>query len=113
MSSYYFSYWIARYGKISFKKLSKKVCTKIIVPPKIREECGADQYLFHYFFVVYYVIALNYLGLNIEQISFILDLSLTPGTCKLFSPSEILEVQKDVIPEIEEYIKKDLKLYSI
>lgn len=41
-----------------------------------------------------------------------INLSLIPGICKLFPPSKILEVQKDVIPEIEEYVKKDLILYE-
>lgn len=112
MDSYYFTYWIARYGKENFKRLTNKVCTKISVPSKIGKKFGTDEYLFQYFFVVYYTIALNYFGINLEQISFLIDLSLTPGTCKLFPPSEILEVQKDVIPEIEEYVKKDLLSYK-
>lgn len=41
-----------------------------------------------------------------------LDLSLTPGTSKTFPPSEILEAQKEVIPEIEEYIRKDFNFYK-
>ena len=39
-------------------------------------------------------------------------MSLTPGISKLFSPTEILKVQKDVIPEIIDYIEKDLKLFG-
>lgn len=112
MDNYYFTYWIKRYGRNKFKELSDKVCKKISVPLKIKKKLGTDEYLFHYFYVVYFTIALNYFGLNEKQIAFLLDLSLAPGTCKLFSPFEILEVQKDVIPEIEEYVKKDLLAYK-
>lgn len=112
MKMYYFTYWIQRHGRSTFKKLSDQVLSKISVPNKIKKEMETDEYLFHYFMVVYYVIALNYFGLPIEQISFLVDFILVPGTCKLFSPSEILETQKDMIPIIEEYIKKDLQLYD-
>lgn len=112
MESFYFTYWIAKHGKDEFKKLTDKVCTKMSVPSKIKNDLGTDEYLFQYFYVVYYTITLNYLGLDKKQISFLLDLSLTPGTCKLFPPAEILEVQKDIIPDIEKYIKQDLKAYN-
>ena len=41
-----------------------------------------------------------------------LDLGLTSGTSVAFPPDEILNDQKELIPEIEDYIKKDLKLYN-
>lgn len=112
MESFYFTYWISKYGKEQFKKLTSKVCSKISVPSKVKNEFWTDEYLFQYFYVVYYTITLNYFGLNRKQISFLLDLSLTPGTCKIFSPSEILKVHKDVIPEIEEYVKCDFISYN-
>lgn len=68
-----------------------------------------DEFLIEYCIVI---VALNYFGLSTNQISFMLDLSLTPGTSKTFPPSEILEAQKEVIPEIEEYIRKDFNFYK-
>lgn len=112
MDNYYFTYWIKKHGREKFRELSNKVCEKTTVPLKIRKKYGKDEYLFHYFYVVYYTIVLHYFGLDTTQISMILDISLTPGVSKLFSPAEILEVQKDVIPEIEQYILEDLKSYS-
>ena len=112
MDSYYFTFWIKKYGRDKFKELTDKVCRKITVPLEIKKKFGTDDFLFQYFYVVYYTIALNYFGLNTQQISFLIDMSLTPGTCKLFSPDEILKVQKDVIPEIEEYVKRDLTSYK-
>lgn len=112
MDSYYFTFWIKKYGRDKFKELTAKVCRKITVPLEIKKKFGTDEFLFQYFYVVYYTIALNYFGLNTQQISFLIDMSLTPGTCKLFSPEEILKVQKDVIPEIEEYVKRDLTTYK-
>lgn len=110
MDNYYFTFWIKRYGKGAFRQLINKVCSKITVPLEMKKKINTDEYLFHYFYVVYYTIALNYFGLDIKQISVLIDMSLTPGTCELFSPEEILKVQKDVIPEIENYVKKDLEL---
>lgn len=112
MDNYYFTFWIKRYGRKAFRELSDKICTKISVPLEIKGKMNKDEYLFHYFYVVYYTITLNYFGLDIKQISLLLDMSLTPGTSKLFPPDEILKVQKDVIPEIENYIKKDLTMYK-
>lgn len=112
MDNYYFTFWIKKYGKDSFRELCNNVCRKISDPLKIQEKMNKDEYLFHYFYVVYYTITLNYFGLDTKQISLLLDMSLTPGTSKLFSPEEILKVQKDVIPEIENYIKKDLTMYK-
>ena len=37
-----------------------------------------------------------------------LELCLSTGTSKLFPPAEVLEVQKDIIPDIVKYIEKDL-----
>lgn len=112
MDNYYFTYWIKRYGRKNLKELSDKVCEKATVPLKICQKYGTDEFLFHYFYTVYYTVALQYFGLDTKQISLLLDMALAPGICKLFSPDKILEVQKDVIPEIEQYIQKDLKLYN-
>ena len=38
MDSYYFTYWMARYGKTNFSKLCKKVCRKITIPLEIKKE---------------------------------------------------------------------------
>lgn len=38
MDNYYFTYWIARYGKDNIEKLCKKVCRKITVPLEIKKE---------------------------------------------------------------------------
>lgn len=112
MPNYYFTYWIARYGKETFKNLVDKMCQKIKIPIEIIEKVGKDEVLVQYCLVVYYVIALNYLGLNKKQIAFMLDLGLTPGTSVAFPPSEILRDQEELIPEIEDYIRRDLKLYN-
>ncbi len=112
MPNYFFTYWIARYGKETLKNLVDKMCQKIKIPIEIIEKVGKDEVLVQYCLVVYYVIALNYLGLNKKQIAFMLDLGLTPGTSVAFPPDEILRDQEELIPEIEDYIKRDLKLYN-
>lgn len=93
-----------------FSKVSDKICQNIKIP--IIKALGKDEFLIEYCIVVYNIVALNYFGLSTNQISFILDLSLTPGTSKVFPPCEILEAQKEVIPEIEEYIRKDFNFYK-
>lgn len=95
-----------------FSKVSDKICQNIKIPIPIIKAPGKDEFLIEYCIVVYNIVALNYFGLSTNQISFILDLSLTPGTSKVFPPCEILEVQKEVIPEIEEYIRKDFNFYK-
>lgn len=112
MERLFFTYWIARYGKESFKRLSSKVCQRHKVPFVIKQKVNLDEYLFNYFAVVYYIIALDYFQISIDKICFLMDLAFTPGTCKLFPPKEVLEVQKDNIPEIISYIKKDLILFK-
>lgn len=112
MDRHYFTFWIAKYGKQNFKELIDKACHKISVPEKILEKKLVDEYLFNYFYVVYFTIMLHLFGISEDKIGFILDYSLTPGVCKLFSPSEILKVQKDLIPEIKKYIDKDLAIYT-
>lgn len=110
MPNYYFTYWIARYGKDAFKNLTDKICQNIKIP--IIKTLEKDEFLTQYCIVVYNIIALNYFGLSTNQIAFMLDLSITPGTSVAFPPGEILKDQKELIPEIEDYIKRDLKLYN-
>ena len=112
MNNYYFTFWIARHSKESFKGLSSKVCHNVSIPQEIQENINTDEYLFHYFFIVYCSVALKFFGLNIEQISFALDLLITPGTSKIFPPDKTFEIHKDVIPEIEKYILQDLDAYK-
>ena len=112
MPNYYFTYWIARYGKDAFKNLADKICQNIKIPTSIIKALGKDEFLIEYCIVVYNIVALNYFGLNTRQISFMLDLAITPGTSKAFPPVEILEAQKEVIPEIEKYIRKDFYFYK-
>lgn len=112
MSNYYFTYWIARYGKEAFKDLADKICKNIKIPEPIIKTLRKDEILTEYCIVVYCIIALNYFGLNTNQIAFILDLAITPGTSKAFPPYKILEAQKEVIPEIEKYIRKDFNFYK-
>lgn len=95
-----------------FSKVSDKICQNIKIPIPIIKAPGKDEFLIEYCIVVYNIVALNYFGLSTNQISFMLDLSLTPGTSKAFPPSEILEAQKEVIPEIEDYIRKDFNFYK-
>ncbi len=111
MYKYYFTYWIAKYGREEFERLTKKICRKITVPLKIKKESDTDEYLFHYFFVTYYSIALHYFGLDVKQIAMMIDIAFVPGTSKLFPPGNILRVQADVIPEIEKYVENDFKCY--
>lgn len=112
MPNYYFTYWIARYGKDAFKNLADRICQNIKIPIEIIKKIGKDEVLVQYCIVVYYVVALNYFGLNKKQIALMLDLGLTPGTSIALPPCEILKDQKELIPEIENYIKRDLKLYN-
>lgn len=108
MRNYYFTFWITKHGKEEFAELINKVARNTTIPEKIKGKVDKDEYLFHYFWVVYCIVALNHFGLNESQISFYLDLSMTAGSSKLFPPTEILEAQKDVIPDIVKYIEKDL-----
>lgn len=112
MNNYYFTFWIARHGKENFKNLSSKVCHNISIPKEIKENMNTDEYLFHYFFIVYCSVALKYFGMDTKQISFALDLLIAPGTSKTFPPNKIFEDQKNVIPEIEKYIIQDLEIYK-
>ena len=111
MYNYYFTYWMARYSRKEFEMLIKKVGRKVTVPLKLKEGEDTDDFLFHYFYMVYCIVALNYLGLNVKQISLILDILIMPGICKLYPPADILKQQRDAIPDIERYIEKDLELY--
>lgn len=110
----YFTYWIKRYGIDNFKTITHKVCSKAIIPEEIKKapDYNSNVYLFHYFWMVYCIVSYHHLGLNTKQISMCLDLSVAPGTCKMYNPTEILEIQKDNIPYMLEFIKKDLELYS-
>lgn len=112
MERIFFTYWIARYGKESFRQLTNKVCHKLRISKAILKKVDIDQYLFNYFAIVYFVVALDYFKVSVDKICFLLDLAFVPGTCKLFSPAEILKVQKDNIPEIIKYVEKDLKIYK-
>ncbi len=112
MPNYYFTYWISRYGKDAFHDLMNKICQNVKVPISIIEKFGKDEFLTEYCLVVYCTVALNYFGLNTRQIAFMLDLAITPGTSKAFPPIEILKTQKEVIPEIEKYIRKDFYFYK-
>ncbi len=113
MDKLFFTFWIARYGKDEFKKLTDKICGKIKVPKEIKEDgMTSDEYLFNYFYIVYYTVALKYFNVSIDKICLLIDLAFMPGACKLFPPSEILEVQEENIPQIIYYIEKDLKTYN-
>lgn len=107
----YFTFWIQRHGRKDFEELINKVCQNTTIPKKI-QSIPKDDYLFHYFFIAYCIITLDYFGLTSHQISFILDLSLTLGICKAFPPERILEEQKNVIPDVLEFVKKDLEIYE-
>lgn len=112
MENYYFTYWIKRYGKEKFQDLTTKVFKNMKLPKNIGTIVSKDEYLFHYFFITYYIVALHYFGLNTNQISLLLDLAIETGASKAFSPEEILELHRENIAEIEEFIKQDLKLYK-
>jgi hypothetical protein len=112
MERLFFTYWIARHGRENFEKLSTRVCQKLKVPLIIKQKVNLDEYLFNYFAITYYIVALHYFQISIDKICFLIDLAFTPGTCKLFPPKEVLEMQKDNIPEIISYIKKDLILFK-
>ena len=58
------------------------------------------------------IVSLHYFGLETRQISLLLDLAIEVGASKAFPPNEILEIHKEVIPEIEDFIKQDLNLYK-
>lgn len=110
--NFYFTYWIHRYSKEEFKTLINKVCTNMVIPTKILKKYSKDEYIFHYFFMLYCIIALNYFGLGNKEIALCLDFMIIPGISKAFPPSELLEKHQEVIPDILKYIKEDLELYS-
>ena len=112
MYNFYFTFWISKHGQETFKELTDKVYKNITVPMEIEKKMDRDEYLFHYFLIVYYVVTLDYFGLNTQQISYFLDFSITLGTSELFPPSKILEDQKDVIPDILKFVKEDLQIYE-
>lgn len=112
MENYYFTYWIKRYGREKFQDLTTKVFKNMILPKGIGTTVSKDEYLFHYFFMTYYIVSLHYFGLDTRQISLLLDLAIEAGASKAFPPNEILEIHKEVIPEIEDFIKQDLNLYK-
>ena len=111
MYQYYFTYLMHEYGKENFNNLTNKILSKGKLKGKIEKFSISEDWLFLYFCSVYYTITLNYLGLNQQQIDFFLDVIIAPGFSKIFNPKELLEKHSDVIPEIEGYIKKELKEY--
>ena len=58
MPNYYFTYWIARYGKDAFKNLADRICQNIKIPIEIIKKIGKDEVLVQHCIVVYYVVAL-------------------------------------------------------
>ena len=112
MENYYFTYWIKRYGREKFQDLTTEVFKNMKLPKGIGTTVSKDEYLFHYFFMTYYIVSLHYFGLDTRQISLLLDLAIEAGASKAFPPNEILKIHKEVIPEIEDFIKQDLNLYK-
>lgn len=112
MENDYFTFWIRKYGREIFSNLANNVVSKTSLPEKLKGKIDKEDYAFHYFWIVYCIVALNHFGLSNEQISFYLDLSIKTGASQLYKPSEILEIQKDNIPEIIKYINEDLKVYG-
>lgn len=109
MINYYFTYWIQEYGSKNFINLTNKVFSNTVFDGTIKKFSMADDWLFVYFFAVYYTVALHYFGLNANEINLCLDIIIAPGWHKLFNSEELLKKHSDVIPEIEEYIKKDFE----
>lgn len=112
MNDNYFSYWVARYGRNAFTSLVNKVCEKVVVPKEFKDKKLREEYLIQYFYMVYYIVTLDYFGLDTKQIYFVLDF-LNLGLYQAFLPTEILEVQKDAIPDILYYVDKDLERYRM
>ena len=108
MGNDYFTFWIRKYGRDTFSNIANNVVSKTTLPEKLKGKIDKEDYAFHYFLIVYCIVALNHFGLSDEQISFYLDLSIKTGASQLYKPSEILELQKDNIPEIVKYIEMDL-----
>ena len=77
-NNYYFTYWMSIHSKKEFKDLTDDVCSKIKVPQELIKVFPKDDFLFNYFYAVYYTIALHYFGLNEKQIAFMLDIAIAP-----------------------------------
>lgn len=112
MPNYYFSYFMKEYGEDNFQNLINKILSTANIREEIKKFSLSGDWQFLYFFAVFYIITLNYFKLDIKQISICLDIVIAPGTSSLINPSEILKKQKNIIPEIENYIKKELKNYD-
>ena len=110
--NFYFTYWMARYSKGEFTELVTKMCQNIKIPVEIGKGKIRDEYIFQYFYALYCISALDSFGLNEKQISLCLDLLMTVGCSKLYPPAKMLERHRNLIPEIIEYVNKDLEIYS-
>lgn len=91
MENLYFTFWIQKHGKELFTQLINLVTENATLPETIQNpdsNISKDEYLFHYFFVVYCMATLDYFGLNTDQISFTLDLFMPLGVCEAFPPKK-------------------------
>lgn len=111
MANYYITYWIQEHGKEKFVDLMKKISKNANMPQKIKKLNMSNEWLIHYFLMVYFTVLLNYFKLDVKQIAMCLDVLTGPGLNKLFSPEEILREQESIIPEIEKYIQEDFNEY--
>ena len=111
MANYYFTYWMLEHGKEKFVDITNKVFQKAVVPEELKnlKDVNKDEFLFHYFFIVYYVVTLFYFGVDEKQISMCLDIVVAPGLSSIFKPRDILDQQKDNILELTTYIQEDFK----
>ena len=111
MNNYYFSYLMKEYGENKINNLISSVLDKGKIHGQITA-FNMDDWNFLYFFSVYFCVLLNHFGLDINQIELCLDIVIAPGWSKMFKPKRILKMQKDLIPEIEEFIQKELNEYN-
>ena len=110
MNNYYFTYLIKQYGEEKISNLISSALNNANISGQIL--CyNLQDWNFCYFFSVYFCILLKYCGLNIKQIELCLDTMMAPGWSKVFSPNEIFQIQKNLMPEIEEIIKKEFNEY--
>ena len=105
MNNYYFNYLKQEWGEKDVEKL----IFDILKDANMENEnfsFNFDDWIFIYFFSVYFTTALKYFGLEKNKIDFCLSLVIAPWWDKMFNFEEVFKTQKNNIPKIEELIDK-------
>lgn len=111
MELYFFALWIREHGNKKYEKLMNKITSTISRPPDIVKKEEAAFFI-HYFYIAYMVSVLNYFGMNENQICYFMDSFIGAQLCSEIKPKEILASEKDIVQEMQKYIKEDIKQYE-